>query len=95
MISANFNHSSKNQIARYYLRRLVVLALCLICVSGSISQAQSGRRQTQTEAEVNLPKSSHSNADDKKVNQSTTLILPEITHQHSLLFLQPFFPDIN
>jgi hypothetical protein len=56
----------KNLFCASLSQSLALLTLCLICASGSISLAQSGRKQTESQAETAPPKSSQAGRDDKK-----------------------------
>lgn len=65
MRSANTNHQQKDIVPQRYLKVLVVLTLCLLFAS--ISLAQSGRNQTQSQVQTAPSTSPQAGRDDKKV----------------------------
>ncbi len=64
MCSFNNNYQPKSVVAHRSLQGISVLTLCLMCASGSLLFAQSGRKQTQ--AETPSPTIHQVGSDDKK-----------------------------
>jgi len=63
---SDIKRQPKDTVAQRYLQGLAVLSLCLTCTSSSILLAQSGRNQTQPQAEIAPPKSPQAGMDDQK-----------------------------
>lgn len=90
----------KSLVARY-LQVLGILTLCLVCPSGSVWSAQSGRSKTQTETtsktETTSPQNRQIDKDDQKapVPSPAFIVVTSIPDKSEDLNYQPGYPKPN